>query len=198
LAQSGHPDALNQCPLLGVRRTSIVSGSTSGDGSSADRKNETRRAGSSAVAPRPIPHDAEEELAPRDESNHASAGGTGLRRNGCFSLAQFATTILMPPLGWEKRVKCERPPGEAASCGALGEPTDQKKFACRLRSQFSLQYRVRYARQVFPSFERRDPKRTCLLTCGPFLLARGTPELALYIRLWRAYNDLRAHPTEKP
>ena len=91
---------------------------------------------------------------------------------------------------------------EAAWGGGLlrrsREPTDQKKFACRLRSQFSLQYRVRYARQVFPSFERRDPKRTCLLTCGPFLLARGTPELALYIRLWRAYNDLRAHPTEKP
>jgi hypothetical protein len=24
LAQSGHPDALNQCPLLGVKRTSAV------------------------------------------------------------------------------------------------------------------------------------------------------------------------------
>jgi len=26
LAQSGHPDALNQCPLLGVKRTLISSG----------------------------------------------------------------------------------------------------------------------------------------------------------------------------
>ena len=59
------------------------------------------------------------------------------------------------------------------------------------------QCRVHDARQAFPSFERHDPKRTCLPACGPFLPAHDTPELAVCIRLWRAYNVLRAHPGKR-
>ena len=65
-------------------------------------------------------------------------------------------------------------------------------------SQSSLppQYRALDAEQAFPRFERRNPKRTCLLAYGPFLLA-GILELAVCIRLRRASNGLRAHPPEK-
>ena len=56
------------------------------------------------------------------------------------------------------------------------------------------QYRVRDAQLAFPSLERHNPKRTCLLDYGPCLPACGIPMLAFYIRLRRAYDDLRAHP----
>ena len=59
------------------------------------------------------------------------------------------------------------------------------------------QYRVRYGQQAFPSLERHNPKRTCLLDYGPCLPACGIPMLAFYIRSRRAYDDLRAHPIDK-
>ena len=81
----------------------------------------------------------------------------------------------------------------------LGNGLIQKESHDRPRHKLSLppQYRVPDAQQAFPSFERHDPKRTCLLDYGPCLPACGIPKLAFYIRLRRASDDLRAHPHAK-
>jgi hypothetical protein len=86
----------------------------------------------------------------------------------------------------------------AADCGeyrqAAGTVRSKRLDRLRLNSVLPPQYRVLDGQQAFPSFERHNPKRTCLLAYRPFLPAYGTLELAVCIRLRRASNNLRTHP----